>query len=407
MPLDAREGFVLSRIDGTCTVRTLAQVVGMSEEDVALVANKLLRLGAIRIKGQRAQVEPAFGAPTMVAPRAVAVRKAAPARPPPPRAPPPPPANADALEDVDLSAEDQHRINSLFSAMSTLTHYDVLQVARDVTAGDLKAAYYRFSKEFHPDRFYGRQLGSFKTKLETLFKNGKVAYEVLNNTEERRAYDKQILASAPPVADAPLEIDNEFQKRAQLEMHRQRIIEERRSKKKLPFHEQIEKAKAYAQEGEDLFKQNDMVGAAEKFALALAYDPKNAVYERRHDELAPLAAELRVKTLTQNAGKEIGLGNYEGAYDAYKKAFDIMPTNPQLAARAAEYCLKQGNDIGPARSLIQKAISLAPNNGDYALIAALVHEKAGEKTAAQASLQRALELGCDDPEAKKLSKRLR
>lgn len=59
-------------------------------------------------------------------------------------------------------------------------HYDVLGVAKDASAEEIKKAYRRLSKEFHPDR---------NPEGEDRFKEIAAAYEVLGNQERRAAYD--------------------------------------------------------------------------------------------------------------------------------------------------------------------------------------------------------------------------
>jgi len=51
LDLSAREGFVLSRIDGTTDVDQLGQVTGLSAEEVRLILDRLVREGAIEPPG--------------------------------------------------------------------------------------------------------------------------------------------------------------------------------------------------------------------------------------------------------------------------------------------------------------------------------------------------------------------
>ncbi len=47
LDLSAREGYVLSRIDGTIDIDQLGQVTGLSSEEVRLIFDRLVREGAI------------------------------------------------------------------------------------------------------------------------------------------------------------------------------------------------------------------------------------------------------------------------------------------------------------------------------------------------------------------------
>lgn len=63
-------------------------------------------------------------------------------------------------------------------------YYEVLGVARDVTATDLKSAYRKVALKFHPDRNPGDQ------EAENKFKEASEAYEVLSDPEKRARYDR-------------------------------------------------------------------------------------------------------------------------------------------------------------------------------------------------------------------------
>jgi len=51
LPLDARAGFILSRIDGRCTVEMLLDVSSMREDETLEILRELVRLGAIELRG--------------------------------------------------------------------------------------------------------------------------------------------------------------------------------------------------------------------------------------------------------------------------------------------------------------------------------------------------------------------
>lgn len=69
-----------------------------------------------------------------------------------------------------------------------INHYDVLGLSPKSTQADIKAAYYRLSKIYHPDKNEGSDEAAQK------FRSIAEAYEVLGNFRLRRLYDKgQIL----------------------------------------------------------------------------------------------------------------------------------------------------------------------------------------------------------------------
>ena len=68
--------------------------------------------------------------------------------------------------------------------MAKRDYYEVLGVARDASAGDIKKSYRRLAMKHHPDRNPDDQTA------ETAFKEAKEAYEILSDSEKRGAYDQ-------------------------------------------------------------------------------------------------------------------------------------------------------------------------------------------------------------------------
>lgn len=68
--------------------------------------------------------------------------------------------------------------------MSKRDYYDVLGVDRNASEQQLKSAYRKLAKEFHPDRNPG------DAKAEQSFKEANEAYEVLKDQQKRAAYDQ-------------------------------------------------------------------------------------------------------------------------------------------------------------------------------------------------------------------------
>ena len=62
--------------------------------------------------------------------------------------------------------------------------YEVLGVAREASAGEIKKAYRKLAMEYHPDR------NPDKPEAEDKFKEAAEAYSVLSNSEQRARYDQ-------------------------------------------------------------------------------------------------------------------------------------------------------------------------------------------------------------------------
>lgn len=68
--------------------------------------------------------------------------------------------------------------------MANKDPYDILGVTRSASQDEIKRAYRRLAKEFHPDR------NANKAEAERRFKEVQAAYEVLGDAERRAQYDR-------------------------------------------------------------------------------------------------------------------------------------------------------------------------------------------------------------------------
>ena len=64
-----------------------------------------------------------------------------------------------------------------------MTHYDLLNVSHTASDKEMKVAYLRMAKKFHPDLYDGINKDHFKKVNE--------AYSVLKNPQKRAAYDNR------------------------------------------------------------------------------------------------------------------------------------------------------------------------------------------------------------------------
>jgi molecular chaperone DnaJ len=82
--------------------------------------------------------------------------------------------------------------------VATRDHYEVLEVARDATDAEIKKAYRRMARQFHPDQ------NPDDRAAEERFKECNAAYQVLSDPDKRAAYDRYGHAAfGPPVAASP------------------------------------------------------------------------------------------------------------------------------------------------------------------------------------------------------------
>lgn len=100
-------------------------------------------------------------------------------------------------EDVDIGIERRKQILEMYSRLQReQTHYQILGVSEDADKKQIRSVYFELSRVFHTDSVFGKRLGSYKTKMEIIFKHLTEAYEVLSRKKKRKEYDEYLAATA-------------------------------------------------------------------------------------------------------------------------------------------------------------------------------------------------------------------
>lgn len=109
--------------------------------------------------------------------------------------------------------------------MTEANHYQTLQVSQAATQGEIKRAYRRLAKRFHPDS--QRESADPETIVRI-----NAAYEVLGDPDRRRAYDHQLISGPRTsqrehrAADAQSQHQRRRQAEREAEAHRQQWFNE-------------------------------------------------------------------------------------------------------------------------------------------------------------------------------------
>jgi curved DNA-binding protein CbpA len=80
-------------------------------------------------------------------------------------------------------------IDQTYLSLSHKDYYTLLGVTSKADLAQIKAAYYRLARKFHPDRFYGLDDVVLKEKIDIIFSTINVAYETMKNSRARHMYD--------------------------------------------------------------------------------------------------------------------------------------------------------------------------------------------------------------------------
>ncbi|MEO6952103.1 MAG: J domain-containing protein [Polyangia bacterium] len=168
--LGPEEGFVLSRVDGNSKLGDLLNLVPFPPERTVEILRRLWIAGAIEITGHTPPVvasKPTLSSTSI--PRMATVAAAVPVG-------------------VELTLEQLQSIDRFYEAVQSLDAFELLGIARTADKKDVKRAYFKLSKDFHPDRFFGKSLGPYGSRLTQIFQALKSAFELLSDDKRRAAY---------------------------------------------------------------------------------------------------------------------------------------------------------------------------------------------------------------------------
>lgn len=202
LPIGPTDAFVLSRIDGSSSEAEIAAATGLELGAVQRTILLLLELGAIIVAEREEAAARPYRAPMSSSGQFALGANSG--------------ANSGAIEEwvvrieqhpgatlydpreleepADLDPDRKRVILDTFYRLDALDHYELLGIPRQADKRAIRARYHQVINVFHPDRYYGKQLGSFKAKLERIFQRLTEAHEVLARSQARAEYDTYLNA---------------------------------------------------------------------------------------------------------------------------------------------------------------------------------------------------------------------
>lgn len=193
LPITPEDAFVLSRLDGMSTEADIALATGLDPRVVRDSLAKLSRLGAVST-GAAPERPPTAPRTTSNASGTFHIGPVVETRGESsghhPAAALYDPSELD--ESVDLDLPRKRRILDTYYRLEHISHYEILGVDAGADKKAIKAAYFELVNLFHPDRYFGKNLGSFKPKLERLFARTTEAHDVLTRQASREEYDRYL-----------------------------------------------------------------------------------------------------------------------------------------------------------------------------------------------------------------------
>jgi len=158
-------------------------------------------------------------------------------------------------------------ISSIARIINELDYYQILKISQNATPEEIKNAYFRESRNYHPDKYYNEP-PDFCKKVTTIFKRITEAYKILSDPETRRIYTEGI--------NGPDRANN------------LRYIHGVQGGPPKEDEGQTPLGKKYFQMGKTALNNMDYKGAKINFQLALRMEPNNESFKKRLAEVEEL-----------------------------------------------------------------------------------------------------------------------
>ena len=304
----------------------------------------------------------------------------------------------------------------------------------------MKRAYYKLSKEYHPDRFYRMQLGPYKEQLEVVFNKITEAYRILSDLNTRADYDDMMFPEVGPdtlshieavrgtVGTAPGEVTiavefvpaalrKKQEAEAALEARRSQLAEKARDRRKAQkpvfMHNlekqlaaRIAKARRHMEAGTAKQDVGDLQGAVTHFQMAMSLDPRDkkakAAFKRASSTYRNARAEKFYKEAMDASLSE----DFKTAASKLQQAVECKPTKGKYQNELGKLIIEHTLQHRVGLEQLRKAVELEPRNVPYIMDLAGAYADLGMPSNAVRAYERVLQMDRKNAAATKALKKL-
>jgi len=182
LAIGPEEAFVLSRVDGQSSVQDIINATGLGPDKVQQALARLFELGAVNFGGSVVPVSAQVTSTTTpsqqppissvdIAQESSGVRSSTEEA----AALPYDPAELEGDYELDMSR--RQLVLDRYYRIDASNHYEVLGISSDADRRAIKSAYYELVAAIHPDKYFGKNIGPFRQKMERCFARLTEAYE--------------------------------------------------------------------------------------------------------------------------------------------------------------------------------------------------------------------------------------
>jgi len=426
LPLSPVEGSVFLKIDGKLTEPELVKATSFHAETVEKALNRLLELGAVELV-DKAKLEKDQTEKTTKAAAGLAMGGNLGKGP------------DDAYdwkllsEACELEQDRRKIILDAFTRLDRMNFYELLGLHGLVDKKEVKASYYALAPDFHPDKYFGRKLGTFKAKIEAIFARLTLAHDTLSSKQKRGEYDEylntleqarrasdllngvphqtaQVLAQIEAQARGAAELQVDAKKQSDLNDRRRALaaklgngkfnssgkpvaipqpsgpppMDPRQAAEALRVRYEYAKQNAakaqtagFVTSGRNALSQRDYAAAANYFRIAASLAPNDADLQREAGEVTQHVAVQLADNFARTGEFEASQERWAEAAVSFSKACNGKPNDPRVHERAAYAVFRTGANARRSVDLARHAVELAPKNSAYRVTLAYCYAGAG------------------------------
>lgn len=403
--LTAEEGFLLSRIDGRTNVRGLLALVSWDQAKTFDLLESLRKKHLVNFdrpeiyergtgssgSGPSPDVVSGNGSAAAASPRVAATGPA---------------IDRSTIEKVpDLEEE---RCVEILEWERRVQHasslYELFGLPDGADVRSVKREYRHLAMKYHPDKFFRKEIGGYRGRIDEAWKRIQEAYERLTDPALKATYDAEVLSrggssprptlapqaapSQPAAADprpwmappappspspmsstddrssspsqpaAPLPTVPNPEPRPKMESAFERKIRQE-------VRERVEKAQRHFEQAQLDFKDKKYVAADSNIKLALQFDPKNEDFLKWHDSVKATLEESIVGTILRRGELAELSHDTKAAQEAYEHALSIFPENGSVNRVLGLLLLAKGDpNLKRIKDCLTKATTAKPKDVD-------------------------------------------
>jgi curved DNA-binding protein CbpA len=408
--LTAAEGYLLSRIDGATPWRLLREMAGIPADEADSCLTRWVEDGLLDVVSE-ASASSSTMPPEAGGSQAATVDAAvAPSEPSPVLQ-----IDESQIDDrLDLDVEVQRRILE-FEASLGLPYHQLLDVPRGSEPRVVKRAYFKLSKEFHPDRYFRKEIGVYVQRLERIFKKVLEAHEMLsdpelcqveNQRDSTQAMEESVSAPASPSASADesaVPIPGKPKPLTKLERLRQRM----------PFRIDQAAIAARREKAQEIFRAAELSMNAGRLSeaeasirIAISFDPGRSEFKEALGTIRIQAAGARAAKLLASPSERMSDGELREVLNLLEDVLIYRPHDPDLNDRAARVCLQLGK-LDLASGYVETLIERTPDSAACHTLAGRIYRERNDLDAAGIAFETALKLDEEDLDARRALASLR